>query len=332
MSDRSVLVTGATGFIGRSLVTRLVDLGVPVRCLVRSSSSTAEFNDSLVQLCEGDVLDRGSVRRAADGVEAIFHLAAVVGDWGDPNQFLRVNVDGARNVYESAAELGARVILASSIVVYGETLHTGVCAEDIGHGTAFAWYGRTKQQQELIAAEYADEGLDIVVLRLSNVYGPASRLWVDEAAEYLRRGLPSLVDGGRGDACLLHVDNAVEALILAWQVAGSAGRVYNIADGTSVTWRQYFCDLARLAGCPCPRSMSLPVARAMAAVTEETWRVFRLKKRPPLTREALALVSSIEPLPIERACRELGYRPVVSYEEGMRGVADYLESSNPSFQ
>ncbi|MBE7454852.1 MAG: oxidoreductase, partial [Kofleriaceae bacterium] len=105
-----------------------------------------------------------------------------------------------------------------------------------------------------------------------------------------------------------------------------AGRIYNAVDDGGVRWRDYFTDLARLAGAAPPRRRVPPaVARALAATMERTWRLARRAGRPLLTREAVQLLSSGPPVPNARARAELGYDPV-PYDRGLAAVARYLEA------
>ena len=320
----TAFVTGATGFVGMRVAPLLADRGYDVRCLVRPHHPEGVLGDERLSVVTGDLDDHVVVRDAIRDADVVLHLAAIVGDWGPPDEFCHVNVDGTRGVFDAALESGTRVVLASSITVYGDGLESCVCSEDVGHGRTFGSYGETKQAQERLAREYAERGLDVVALRLGNIYGPASPVWVDEPVEYLATGLPSLIGGGHGDALLLHVDNAAAALVAAARLDGAAGRTYNVVDDSGITWRQYFGDLARITGASTPRSMPLVVARSLASVMETSWRALGRSSRPPLTREALSIVSARASVPIDRAREELGYDPPVDYEEGMRGVAEYL--------
>ncbi|MBI3997499.1 MAG: NAD-dependent epimerase/dehydratase family protein [Armatimonadetes bacterium] len=325
MIAEPALVTGATGFIGRRLVAHLVEWGMAVRALALPQEHTDGLFPASVEVARGDVTDAASVRRAARGVGTVFHLAGVVSDWGEEDLFDRVTVGGTAHTLGAAAEEGARAVLASSVVVYGDDARREVLHEDRPFGRALGPYSRSKQRQEHIATTLArDRGLRVTVMRLTNVYGPGSGPWVTQAVAQLRRGLPALIDGGFGNAALCYVENAARALVLAASTPSAAGRVYNVSDGSDVTWRRYFTDLAHIAGTPPPRSISWPVARAGAFLFEALWRWTRLKGRPPLTHEALNLVGSDLRVPIERAQTELGFAPRVAYEEGIRSVAPSL--------
>lgn len=326
-----VLVTGASGFIGGRLVQRLLEDGLAVRALVLPGEAV-ELPPA-VEVVRGDITDAASVSVAARDCARIYHLAAVVGDWGDERPFVRINVDGTRNVLDAGASAGCeRVLMVSSIVVYGWQMHTEVCDEDRPRELGVSPYSRTKRASEELALDYHAFGrVPVTVVRPGNVYGVGSRLWVDGVLEIVRSGRALLIDGGGGDAVLAHVDNVVEVIALAAANPEAAGRIYNANDGGGVTWRDYFSDLAQLAGVAPPRrSVPSRIALGIAAGMERTWSALRRPTRPLLTREAVTLLASQAPVPTDRAQRELGYRPPVYYDQAIAEIAEHLHAGGSS--
>jgi 2-alkyl-3-oxoalkanoate reductase len=319
-----VLVTGATGFIGRRLVDRLAKSGARVRALVLPDERCAMAAG--VEVVRGDISDPAAVDAAMAGVRRVYHLAAVVGDWGHESLFQRVNVEGTRNVLDAATRTPCeRVIMVSSIVVHGWHLCTGPCHDSSPRQYGVGPYSRSKRAAEQLALDYHALGrVPVTVVRPGNVYGPRSPLWVDQIVRLLRAGKGLVIDSGEGDAILAYVDNVVDVIARAADTAGAAGRVYHAVDGSGVTWRQYLGDLARIAGTR-PRfiNLSLPAARTMAAVMERAYRLLGRTERPLLTTEAVVLLASRQSPPIDRAVAELGYRPV-SYGDAMDRVAAYV--------
>jgi len=320
-----ILVTGATGFIGRRLVASLREHDFEVRALVLPSESPPGEWDSSVCIVHGDISDRQAVTYAIDGVAGIVHLAAVVGDWGPEALFQRVTVDGTQFVFKAALKRNIPVVLASSIVVYGDRLGRQVCDENTPHGRPFGPYGRAKQAQETIARNLVEkEGADIRVVRPGNVYGPGSGPWVQEAAKILLSGSPALVDGGLQNAGLAYVDNVADVLFRALVVDAARGQVFNACDGDPVTWAGYFSDLAELVGANAPKSVPGMIAWPLATAMEAIWKVLRRRDRPALTREALNLISSDHKVPGDKAREVLGHKPLQNYSEGMEAIASSL--------
>jgi len=318
-----VLVTGATGFIGSRLVSRLLADGREVRALVLTGEPVPEGWDD-VDVVYGDIAEPADVRQAVSGVDRVFHLAAVVGDWGPEALFHRVTVDGTRHLLSAADEHGARVVLASSIVVYGHRLGRQCCDEDTPHGRPYGPYSRAKQAQEVLAREWVGRGADIRIVRPANVYGVGSRNWVDEAIGVLVSGAPSLVGSGAQDAGLVHVENVVDVMLRAASARASAGSIYNACDESGVSWHRYFHDLAKIAGAAPPRSVPAWLAWPLAGSMELVWRMARSRRRPALTREALHLISSNHVVPSARAREQLGHQSLVDYQAAMKDIADYV--------
>ena len=319
------LVTGAAGFIGDRLVRRLREMAVPVRGLLLPAEVVPSGWDPGVEIVRGDIGDGHTVQAAVSGCKTVFHLAAVVGDWGPEQLFRKVTVEGTRHVFDAAAACGARTVLASSIVVYGHRLGTERCDERIPMGRPYGPYSRSKQAQEFMARERVGSGgCDIRIVRPANVYGPGSRPWVDETTRLLQQNKPVLIDGGRQNAGLVYVDNVVDVMIRAAGEAAAPGDVFNACDELPVTWSEYFSDLARLVGARVPRSVPGWVAWPLAATMEASGRLLRLESRPPLTREAVHLVSAHHQVPAARAREQLGHRLLVDYEQGLEAVAGYL--------
>lgn len=321
-----VLITGANGFIGRRLVRRLLAEGMEVHALVLPNEPVPIDWEGEVAIHRGDITNREAVLKLGKGKEKIFHLAAVVSDWGPESLYQQVTVGGTRNVLDAALQAGGQVVLASSIAVYGEQLQDKQCHEALPHGKALGPYSRTKQAQEVMARAYQEKhGLPVVIIRPANVYGPGCRPWVHELIQAMQRW-PVLIGNSENNAGLVYVDNLVELMVLAAENPKAAGQVYNAAEDNPTTWKQYTNELARLAGLPPPRSVSPLLAHPTASLLERTWKWLGVKTRPHLTREALNLVTANYNIPIHKARQELGYEPVVSYEEGMHHIEGYFNS------
>lgn len=321
-----VLVTGATGFIGSRVVCKLLNDGITVKALVLPNEETPPDWTGRVEIVRGSISDPLAVKKAVDGAGTIIHLAAVVSDWGDEKKYWEFTVEGSRLVFDQAVKTSARVVLVSSIVVYGEKIYRQPCSEETGYGKAFGPYSRTKQAQEKLGWDYyTTRGMRLTVVRPANVYGPRSGPWLHDVINVLRSGSPGLISGGNMNAGLAYVDNVADIIIRAGSANSAIGRAYNAGDGLDVTWKAYFTDIADMIGVKNPKSIPRPVAAFGAYTFERIWKLSGIKTRPPITREALNLVGSDNRIPIDRVRNELGYEPKVSYAEGMKYTRDFIE-------
>ena len=322
----TILITGATGFIGSHLTSRLLQHNKQIRALVLPSEPIPANWGKRVEVYRGDIRNRLDVENAVKGTSLIFHLAAVTLDTGPKELHQQVTLEGTRHVMEAAAAHQAKVILTSSITVYGIKLQTDVLDEELEWGAPAGFYSTHKQKQERLAREIAaKQNVELVVLRPGNVYGPRSGQWVVAALAELKRGTPTLIGGGNGDCGFVQVDNLVDAMLLAAEDPKAVGRVYNIGDGFGLTWKQYFSDLARIGGAPAPKVVPLWAGKLLANTIEPIWYGLKLKGRPPLTYEAFNLVASNAQFPITRAQTELGYAPRVKYEEALKQIEESLK-------
>ncbi|MBU1171389.1 MAG: SDR family NAD(P)-dependent oxidoreductase [Proteobacteria bacterium] len=322
-----VLVTGATGFIGRRVVEKLLAENIAVKALVLPDEAAPPAWDGKVDIVRGSISDSLAVAKAAQGAGTIIHLAAVVSDWGDERLYWEFTVEGSRHVFDQAVKTGARVVLVSSIVVYGDKIKTQSCPEESGYGNTFGPYSRTKQAQEKLAWEYHNtQGMKLSVVRPANVYGPGSGPWLHDVVAVLKSGSPGLISGGDMNAGLAYVDNVADIIILAGSLGAALGKAYNACDDLSVTWKDYFSDIASMIGAKKPKSILRPVASLAAASCEAVWGWLHIKKRPPITREALNLVGSDNRIPIDRVKSELGYNPTISYAQGLKLTKEYIEN------
>lgn len=321
----SALVSGATGFLGGHLAALLHARGWKVRALARRTSDVSRLEALGVEIVQGDVGDLASLARAAAGQRVVFHTAGKVTDWGRPEEFFRANADGTAAVVAACQQAGVeRLVHVSSLTVLG--LHrTGAPVDEASPYDRAAPdpYTRSKiAGEERVRAAHGERGLATTVVRPGVIWGPGDVTIVPRIVALLRRGLMVLVDGGRNHVALSHVENLAEALRLAAEAPAAAGQVYHVTDGEALDARTVIEALAEAAGAPPPRA-SLPFwAVHGAAAALEGWARLTGREAPPaLTRYGVRLVACDCRTSLEKARRELGYRPAVSFRQGIEGLA-----------
>ena len=353
-SGKTVLITGATGFIGGRLAERLVvEHGANVRALVRHWRTAVWLSRLPVTVVEGDVTDRPSLDHAMAGCDVVFHC---VGVGGSQATCWNVNVTGTVNVLEAASTAGVSgVVYLSSHAVLGPNppADAGDHTPVVRTGDA---YGDSKvAAEEAIAAFSQKHTLPVVILRPTFVWGPRSEWFTVYPIERMKEEAWQLVNGGRGTCHAVYVDNLVTAMLLAGQTPQAAGEAFLITDEQPWNWGEFFLGYARMIGkrslpSVSPRWVSTTAAKRVDRVLAGTIRVldghmpsiepFRFAARAAhfglrqvrrvagthtdLSQWDLVKYARRGPLNASKARALLGYRPTTSIDEAMRQTEQWL--------
>jgi nucleoside-diphosphate-sugar epimerase len=317
-----VLVTGAAGFIGSTLVRHLRRAGATVMGADLRKSAEADLRL--------DVRFETEVRRTFETYRPskVVHAAAIVDERTNARLTEAVNVQGTRTVFEAARDSGcARFVQVSSIAALGLDPKPGAnAASPLVEDTGSPYFDTKARSEALVRSLAANSGLDLVVIRPGDVYGPGSVPWVLRPLSMMRKRQPVLIAGGSGLIAHCHVDNLVLAIERALDATETASGPFIIHDGSDVTtYREYFTRLARAAELPAPkRSIPEPLARAVANVAEQIHRWGG--SLPPFTSASVRYVSRTSTYSIEEARRDLGYVPQIDLDEGMERLAHALRA------
>jgi nucleoside-diphosphate-sugar epimerase len=267
LRNKTVLVTGATGFIGSRLVQWLHEVeGARVVALVHQFKNASKLSRFPVELRRGDMLDQDSLAAAVKGCDLIVHAAVTFAGSAEVNR--RTTVEGARNLCAAALAAGIkRVVYLSTISVYGDT-PPGQLDLSTPCNPADA-YGRNKLDAEGVFQAFAQQGLSPVILRLPVVYGPWA-FWSDYPVGQLARGRVILPEGG-GLCNALYVDDAVRAVVAGLtHTAGAPPATCLISGPAPVTWKTYYEEHGKaLRGNP-PEILELPL-RAIRKAGRTPW-------------------------------------------------------------
>lgn len=324
----SAFVTGAGGFIGRHLVRRLLTEEVRVVALMLPDEPVPVEWGGRVKVVKGDVRRLLELRERIGTVDTIFHLAAVVSDWGARQAHVDITVNGTEQAIELALAWDAHFVVTTSVCVFASALAKGRLSEVDPMGKPSSAYEFCKQEQERVTREGVARGLKATIVRPANVFGVGSVPWVNIPLELMRQGKPCLLGSGDWDAGLVHVNNLVALLIAAARSDQLSGAVFIAADGFGVTWKTYFNALARLAGVPAPKAIPNALARALAPLLEVVGQLLGQKNRPLITRHAYRLTGGPNEFSIDKARRLLGYRPPVSFEAAMAELGKHLSTQD----
>jgi dihydroflavonol-4-reductase len=300
------LVTGGTGFIGSAVVRRLLARGRAVRCLVEASAPRRNLDGLDVEIVVGDILDPAVLRRAIEGCDAVYHLAAIYALWvPDEKVIYDVNVEGTKNVLFAALRAGVRRVVHTSSIATVGIVDGGVADETspFTDWTGSNAYIRSKYQSDLDARRLAGEGLPVVIVCPAFPFGerdvgptPTGSFIV----EALHRRVPGYTEGG---FCAVDVDDVAECHVLA-ETQGRIGERY-IAGAHNVTYKDFYERVTTIAGLP-PIRRKLPsravLAMAWAMEQQSRW----TGKKPRITQQAARYALRRAWFDSGKAVRELG--------------------------
>jgi nucleoside-diphosphate-sugar epimerase len=328
---KTVLVTGASGFIGSHLVNRCLRDGCRVKALVRKGTSRiAALRASGVEVVVGDVRDASAVDAAARGCELVIHAAGLTSDWGLKQEFIDINVGGTRNVCESSLRHGVGRLVYISTSDCFDQLALDRIDERTPYATNPSIYGATKigGTQEVWAAK--QKGLSVSILYPTWVYGPGDRTLFSLLADSIRRR--QLFFWSRNaPMCMIYIDNLVDLVMLAATHPAAAGEDFAASDGEAITFEEVSRRVALAIGAPVP-SLHLPfgLVRRIAGAMEFTCRIAGSAKRPLLTRQAVDVLAARVFVDSSKARRMLGWQSVVPQDEGILRTLDWLLTVDPS--
>jgi len=314
---RTVLVTGAGGFIGAHLVQRLVSLGMEVRALDLRPQIRTGSGDQ-VPVHQVDICDGAALAPLLEGVDTVFHLASLHLEVGaDPAAFDAVNVDAAANLVTLAEERGVRrFIHTSSVGVYGDAGRGLPLREDAAKHPESPYERSKLKGERAVLARARDARLELMVLRPAWVYGPGC-----PRTAKLLRGLEQrrFFYIGRGDNLRhpLYIDEMVDAFILASDLSGLSGRIFNVGGPQIMPLRDMVETFARGARLPVP-TLHLPMALGHVAGWAAELAFHAAGREPPLSRRSLAFFRSNNAWDLSAARHELGFEPTISLEEGLQ--------------
>ncbi len=324
----NVLVTGAHGFLGSHISEALLAAGHQVRGLVSPWGDTANLAAVLkhpgFELQRADLSQDGAVAGVCDGIQSVVHAAARVADWGPWDAFYQVNVVGTERLLDEAVGAGVRrFVLISSVAVHRYRGFREADPRTLPRDNVRDAYAHSKIMAEDLVV--GATGLESVIVRPGLwPFGPRDPNF-RRVARAVEQGLFPMVGSGDSVINTAYAENLALGVRLCLERPEAAQHVYVIADEGMPTWRELLGELARLLGERPPR-LRLPrtPTRALASGVEATWGALFPRNEPPMTRYRADLMARDVHFSISHAVDELGYRPAVSWREGLRRTVGAL--------
>ncbi len=331
LDGATCLVTGGAGYLGRNLVAALLERGANVHVL--DLASAPDDIDARVRWFAGDITSESDVAAALEGVDTVFHTAALI-ELAEhyPKKFgekvRKVNLGGTENLLRQAAKAGVKrfVHTSSTNAVYGQD--TRGTDESLPYSTAPDLYSSTKAACEKIALEANGQGgMLTAAIRPGGIYGPGERkTLVKPMIRAIKKGFPVLVFGdGRSRLDYSYIENLVDGHLRAaerlFEGSPVAGQAYFITDGQPINPGEFSTRLVRNVGLGTPvKRMSKRNATAIAWVCEKVFEK-RGRPAPAFTLVSVGLCTRDNYFSIEKAKRDLDYVPLCDTDEGLRRTA-----------
>jgi nucleoside-diphosphate-sugar epimerase len=317
----SILLTGASGFVGGHLAEALVRQKQKVKLLVRSSIRLAFPTTPLMQLCEVDVTDPESLQKAMVGIETVYHLAGIL---RGPNfaNYEWVNAQGTRNVCEALVrgKKGKKLVYVSSLSAAGPSEVNKPLTEEMP-AQPVSFYGQTKLMGEEIVRSYRKK-LKTVILRPAAVYGPREKDLL-EYFKMVKQGWVFIPGDGAQKVSFVHVFDLVEAILLAGKSPKASGETFFVSDGKSYTFEEFSRVIAGAQGKSFHTlHIPIPLVKAVAMLADM---VGRITGKPGILSSD-KIKEAVVPGWVcsnQRLVRKLGFKPQYDIEKGVRNSVEF---------
>ncbi len=320
-APRRVFITGASGFIGRKLAKRYRDLGAEV-CGIDFIA------DPEWGVVVGDLARPDDWKDQLQRVDLVIHTAAIVSNTASMDLAWRVNAKGTADLLAACVAAGVeRFLHLSSVAAYGFNFPEGVTEAHPLRPMGNTYVDTKIASEHATLACHGTGHMACTIVRPGDVYGPGSRPWVVMPLEMIRDGKFLLPAKGKGIFSPVYVDDLIDGIVLAAGKEEGKGQIYNIGGGEGVSCETYFSHLARMLGQTKPlRSMGTGTAILLVETIRRA--IQACGGQTELGRGAMDMLSRTAGYSIEKAGRELGYRPQVNLDEGMERTREWAQSQD----
>ncbi len=319
---KNVLVTGVTGYTGGHLCCRLVQEGHAVRGLALPGFDTTELEKAGIRIITGDLRDKQSLVSAVQGVDLVYHIAAVYREENIPKQtFWDVNVDGTKNLLEVSRDARVkRFVHCSTVGVQGEIKNAPADEKAPYHPGDY--YQESKMEGELCALRFfQDEGLPVVVFRPVGIYGPGDMRF-QKLFRYIYRSKFRMFGSGDVLYHLTYIDDLINGILLVGKTPGIEGEIFTLAGERYTTLNELVQIIADVLGVTLSkRHYPIWPLWLGGALCEFLCRP--LKISPPIYRRRVDFFVKNRAFDIGKAKRTLGYQPKVDLITGIKRTAEW---------
>ena len=322
---KTVLVTGATGFLGKYVIEELVEHGYQIRAFGRNSKVGRSLENSSVSFFQGDLTKADDVLEACKGMDLVVHAGALPTVWGPWEDFYQANVLGTKYVLEGCRQTGIqRLVYVSSPSIYAAPKdQLAIKESDAPEENNLNNYICSKLASEKLFKDYPD--VPSIILRPRGLFGIGDTSILPRVINLSQKiGIP-LIGDGRQLMDMTCVENVALAIRLALEAPEAKGEVYNITNGEPRAFRDLLEESLTGLGYPIKyRKLPAALLSGIASSLEFLYKTLNLKGEPALTLYTYYLLRYSQTLDISKAEKDLGYHPKISISEGIEQyVQDY---------
>lgn len=321
-----VLVTGGTGFVGGNLISHLLKNGLKVRALVRPTSNSDSIKKMGADLITGDVNDKESVRKALEGIDTVYHIAALFRQAGfKDNVYWDVNVDGTKNMLDVSLEKGVKRFIHCSTVGVLSHISNPPADETYPYNPGDI-YQETKAEGEKLALKFFQkEGLQGAVVRPAMIYGPGDTRLLKLFKMIAHRKFIMLGDG-KTLAHFIYIDDLIKGFELCVENSKASGQVYIIAGEGPITLNDLVKLIAKGLNASPPK-LHLPVKPflILGSICESICKPLGIE--PPIYRRRVDFFTKDRSFNTSKAEKELGFHPKVDMATGIMRTIEWYRAN-----
>jgi nucleoside-diphosphate-sugar epimerase len=326
LQNKTLLITGIDEFIGLRAAELAIAQGIKVRGIQSSADKNQTAQNLGIEVIVGSITDAAVAQKACQGVDIVLHTAQMAQEAGSIKEFRAVNVGGTVNMAKAAKNAGVKTFVhLSSVMVYGFNYPDGITEIGPLSGENNP-YCQTKIEAETeLLPLNAPPDFGIIIIRAGDVYGPGSISWVIRPILMMRQKLFAYANDGKGIINHVYIDNLIDAIFLAIEKE-AYGEIFNITDGQSTSWKEYFLQLAAMENLSAPMSLPKDEMKLFLKLRAQGQKLFR--KKADILPESVDFMSRPYAYSIAKAQNLLNFQPKIDLEKGLHYTQEWLNKTD----
>ncbi len=325
-----IIITGATGFLGRNLAESFHNEGLHVIATGRSLAVGDELQQKGIEFKETDILDFNRLNQVFSPADCVIHCAAKSGPWGRYKDFYEANVVGTRHVINACKNHNiTRIIFISTPSIYfTDKDRYDISESDPLPDRQLTHYAKTKLIAETELMALQPKGYKVIIFRPRALYGPYDNTIIPRILRLAEKKQMPIINNGKALIDLTYVDNFVEAIRKSFTAADNAwNEIYNITNGDPIHVKDWFSQVLDIFDRPFnPKNIPESAAKIMAGIMEFFSYLPFINKEPAMTRYTIGYMAKSMTLVIDKAKQKLSYSPQVSNKQGFEKYAGWYYS------